>query len=556
MQAKFTLLSLTLLLVGNLYAQFPCIPGEVGLAPGNEASLCDSNGDGTIRFQSTPVGVPRAYVVVDANDVIVHIGYQSTIDFSELTGPLFVYGFTLIGSITAEVGDVLGEVELASGCFELSTNFIEISSNGGLDGGTLVSNTLSVCTMDGFDDFIFDGAIARTDGAGAIQQWLITYEDGEIQAIPDDYTDVNFENEEHGISFIYNLSYDEIPGGLAVGTNVADLTGCYGLSNPIKVRRNDPTGGTLTGGPFSLCVGDGIDDFIPRPMIRRMGERGRRRAWIVTDENGIILELPNFYNEVNFDLGGPGNRIIYYMRYEAGLRGLEIGENIDDLRGCFGISNPIPVERILLTAGTVATADGDTDINVTVGDGIDDNIEFVSTGSSGGDFALLVTNELNEIVNISSDLTINFEGAGTGECRVWGLTYSGNIIAEIGDNATQVDITDGCAALTETFVRVNRTETFAPQTPTVSFATAEISELQLRLFPNPVENQLNIRLSNKVEEATTLQILNLNGQLIQEYRFDGGLQQSTLDLSLLPTGAYFLRALANSKVTTQRFIKQ
>ena len=82
MQAKFTLLSLTLLLVGNLYAQFPCIPGEVGLAPGNEASLCDSNGDGTIRFQSTPVGVPRAYVVVDANDVIVHIGYQSTIDFS------------------------------------------------------------------------------------------------------------------------------------------------------------------------------------------------------------------------------------------------------------------------------------------------------------------------------------------------------------------------------------------------------------------------------------------------------------------------------------------
>ncbi|MEL7252357.1 MAG: T9SS type A sorting domain-containing protein [Bacteroidota bacterium] len=556
MQVKFTLLALTILMAGSLYAQFPCISGEIGLAPGNEASLCNNNGDNIIRFQSEPQGVPRAYVVVDANDVIVSIGYASSIDFSGLTGPLYVYGFTLIGSITAEVGDILGEVDLASGCFELSGNSIEISTNGGQDGGTLVGGPLTFCVNNGYDDFIFDGAIDRTDGQGSTQQWLVTSEEGEILGLPDDYTDVNFDNTGFGRCFIYNLSYDEAPGGLAIGTNIADLTGCYGISNRVVVRRRDPTGGTLVGGPFTFCVGDGIPDFILEDEIDVIGQRGSRRAWIVTDADGTILGLPNFYYDVDFDGAGAGNCLVYFMRYEAGLRNLEVGANVDDFIGCFGLSNPITVERIALDAGTVATASGESDIEVTVGDGIDDNVEFVSTGSSGGDFALLITNELNEIVTISTDLTINFEGAGPGECRVWGLTYSGNIIAEAGDNATQVDISDECALLTETFVRVNRTEGFGTQVPTANYGVESPVNLELRLFPNPVQDQLSIRLMNTVEGATNLQLLNLNGQLIQQYSFSGAFQQSTLDLSALPTGTYFLRAFNGAEVVTERFVKQ
>lgn len=183
-------------------------------------------------------------------------------------------------------------------------------------------------------------------------------------------------------------------------------------------------------------------------------------------------------------------------------------------------------------------------------------MEFVSTGSNGGSFALLVTNELNEIVTISSDLTINFEGAGTGVCRVWGLTYTGNIIAEVGDNATQVAITDGCASLTETFVRVNRTEGFGTQVPTANYTAENPVNIALRLFPNPVQDQLSIRLMNTVEGATNLQLLNLNGQLIQQYSFGGAFQQSTLDLSALPAGTYFLRAFNGAEVITERFVKQ
>ena len=345
MQVKFTLLALTILMAGSLYAQFPCISGEIGLAPGNEASLCNNNGDNIIRFQSEPQGVPRAYVVVDANDVIVSIGYASSIDFSGLTGPLYVYGFTLIGSITAEVGDILGEVDLASGCYELSGNIKENTTNGGLDG--------------------------RTDGQGSTQHRLVTSEEGEILGLPEDYTDVNFDNTGFGRCFIYNLSYDEAPGGLAIGTNIADLTGCYGISNRVVVRRRDPTGGTLVGGPFTFCVGDGIPDFILEDEIDVIGQRGSRRAWIVTDADGTILGLPNFYYDVDFDGAGAGNCLVYFMRYEAGLRNLEVGANVDDFIGCFGLSNPITVERIALDAGTVATASGESDIEVTVGDGID-----------------------------------------------------------------------------------------------------------------------------------------------------------------------------------------
>ncbi|PTM09192.1 MAG: hypothetical protein DA408_18960 [Bacteroidetes bacterium] len=144
-----------LFLSWNLQAQFPCFPGEIRVANDFEASFCDDGvGPNVIRFRSKPAALPRAYLVVNVDNVIVYIGASGRIDFTGLGVGLRVYSFTLAGSIRGRVGDVLGTTELASGCYALSTNFIEIDNNGGQEGGTLTGGPFAFCVGDGIDDIL------------------------------------------------------------------------------------------------------------------------------------------------------------------------------------------------------------------------------------------------------------------------------------------------------------------------------------------------------------------------------------------------------------------
>ena len=51
---------------------------------------------------------------------------------------------------------------------------------------------------------------------------------------------------------------------------------------------------------------------------------------------------------------------------------------------------------------------------------------------------------------------MNFEGAGSGTCLVWGLSYTGNITVSMGDNALSMPLSDDCFDLSDNFVSVIR----------------------------------------------------------------------------------------------------
>ena len=78
---------------------------------------------------------------------------------------------------------------------------------------------------------------------------------------------VNFDGAGAGTCLIWNISYEDGLEGLAMDLNTADLVGCYSLSNSIAVVRNQPEGGTLEGGPFEFCVGDGIGGAASRERV-------------------------------------------------------------------------------------------------------------------------------------------------------------------------------------------------------------------------------------------------------------------------------------------------
>ena len=252
MQFKYTLLTIivTAFSMLSLKAQFPCNLGNnivSAAGQGASVSLCDPGSSSIISFNNNIEALPHGFIVTNENDEIVSIGLSSNIDFSAFTGSSFnVYSFTFIGSITASVGQPLSGTPLANGCFNLSTNSITVTTNGGLEGAILDGGPFTFCVGDGEPDMIPPGSINVTGNpTGANASWVVTDDQLNILGLPPTPDVVNFDGAGGGECLIWYLTYDDIPEGLEAGMNVAGLQGCYGLSNSISVFRNQPEGGII-----------------------------------------------------------------------------------------------------------------------------------------------------------------------------------------------------------------------------------------------------------------------------------------------------------------------
>ena len=108
-----------------------------------------------------------------------------------------------------------------------------------------------------------------------------------------------------------------------MGMNANNIQGCFSLSNPIEVIRNNASGcnangGELFGGPFTFnSVGDGVPDNIPAGAITSANVNGQNLGWVVTDDQGYILGLPPMPSAVNFDTPGAGTCLYGELRMMA-----------------------------------------------------------------------------------------------------------------------------------------------------------------------------------------------------------------------------------------------
>ena len=78
--------------------------------------------------------------------------------------------------------------------------------------------------------------------------------------------------------------------------------------------------------------------------------------------------------------------------------------------------------------------------------------------SSNSLYRYVVTDEQGTILGLPPANTVDFEGAGSGTCLVWGLSYTGNLTVQMGDNAFTSAITDDCFDLSDNYVKVVRNE--------------------------------------------------------------------------------------------------
>jgi len=81
--------------------------------------------------------------------------------------------------------------------------------------------------------------------------------------------------------------------------------------------------------------------------------------------------------------------------------------------------------------------------------------------------------------------------------------------------------------------------------------------LDVKLYPNPANHVLNVDVNQQLEEAATLEILDLNGRLIETLHMDALLPKVEIDLESmnLANGVYILNVRTQTEVISRRFVK-
>jgi hypothetical protein len=213
--------------------------------------------------------------------------------------------------------------------------------------GVLSGGPFTFC-VDGMIDNV-SGISTDANAVGTNRTFVVTDATGLILGLPptlEALQGVNFDEAGPGICLIWYLRFEDGLVGAEVGMNANNLQGSFSLSNSITVIRNLANAGTITGGPFNFSV-DNTPDFVSGIMLDGTAT-GTNSTWVVTDDSGNILGLPptlEALEGVNFDDAGVGVCLIWYLRFEDGLTGAMMGQNANNLQGCFDLSNSITVNR-------------------------------------------------------------------------------------------------------------------------------------------------------------------------------------------------------------------
>ncbi|NTW24449.1 MAG: T9SS type A sorting domain-containing protein, partial [Lentimicrobium sp.] len=118
----------------------------------------------------------------------------------------------------------------------------------------------------------------------------------------------------------------------------------------------------------------------------------------------------------------------------------------------------------------------------------------------------------------------------------------------------QINLTENQALVSDIQIEISSSGVFGLE----DLPVTNISDL--RLYPNPVENAINIRIKATVSESCILKIISSTGAVVTELTvtLQAGDNKINLDAGNLKSGLYLLTCLSenDSKPGTLRFIKK
>lgn len=386
------------------------------------------------------VGDIQHYILTSADDTILEILDEPVIDITNMGNDQYKIKYiSMLDDVTGlEKGNVVSNI---SGCFDLSNDLTISLQHTTTTPSTIFTNSATfLCLNDESPDII---EIGVDPGVGPSTSWVVTDQFGEILHIRQNGT-FNFTQIPGDVNVIYNIKHDFGVTGIQIGGFLADLQGCYSISNPINIQKGDNNGGDLTvDGELEkiICLSDDVTPIVSMELQNNYGQSSRFLVTSLTGEIQLISSSPT----IDMSGLGRGKSLIYNASYTSGIRGIGIGENLNEIEGCIDYSNPVTINRELLEGGFIQTTSNSTLVDVCAGEGKVDLINVLLTNNLSTFNRFVVVDENNKIVSLPTNSNISLEVGPTGNYYIYNLAYAANVDnVNLGVN---LDDLNGCYSL-------------------------------------------------------------------------------------------------------------
>lgn len=534
---------------------------------GDSVYICANDGINdvyTFRNNSAATDASYRYIITNASNLVLAIVNGNTQNL-DLRGfrDLRVYGASYSGNFTLTTGRILQTTPISDGCYNLSDNFLSIfldTPDGGRISATNDSTNLRFCP--GKDGMTLRLKTNTRSRVGFI--YILTTLDTIVRQVAR-HSQIDLSREAEGNYLVFGLSFtglDRIKLGQKLKLKDTLATSCYDLAdNVVRVTRGGEVEGsrlsTFDGeSTYYTCPGDGFPDAIP--VFPPEEFKGEDYRIVITDDRNRVL-FPDVESIlIDFERSAPGTYRVWGIAHTGEFR-VQFGQDLLNSplsTDCYDLSeNHITIVVQVPQGGTISTSTGATSVTITRGNNQKDVVRFARKDAAPlPPYRYLVTNDQNVIRLILPADSLNFDTLPAGAFRVWGLSYTGDLLAKAGDDLDTADLANNCFDLSDNFVQVTLSNGVTPNAPELQVnepvkRTDAQPDLALHLYPNPSRADLNVQFENTTAEPSraVVRILHPTGAVLKQLTLDAapGKNQTSLNVQEMPAGWYLLEMQLN-----------
>lgn len=396
-----------------------------------------------------------AYVITKNDATVLAISQSAELDLSIAPeGICRVYGISYTGTLDIANDQNVSEITSDS-LFSLSSNWVTVNRTATLSGGMVsVNGEDTIYGVAMTDDLKF--TVENSTTSETSYAYIITKDDATVLAISES-ADLDLSTAAAGICRVYGIAYTGTLD-MANGQNVNNVTsdGDFGLStNWITVNRKSVWGGMVSVNGSSRVSGIAGTDNL-KLTAENNSSATESYAYIITKDDGTVLAISE---SADLDLSSApaGTCRIYGISY-TGTLDMPNNQNVSDITSDddFSLStNWVTVYRFAsVLGGMVYTNENDTIIGA---EGSED-LAFTAENSSLSteSYAYIITDNDVTVLAISTSADLDLSGAVAGTCRVYGISYTGELDMSTGGSVLNVS-SDEQSSLSMNWITVIRT---------------------------------------------------------------------------------------------------
>ncbi len=449
-----TLILCYLCFVATLVAQ--CVESHRIATQFDETSpIFTCPGDGKsdfITFQTNLDSVNYFFLFTNQNNLILDFKTNGVIDFERSPRTIFrVYGVAYEGRPTVAVGRNLSNARLASGCFTVSENFIEINISTPMGGHIAVNGQAEALTFCPNDPTTQTVALSHLNTTASQYAYLLMDDNDRITRVATD-TLLNIQHLAAGSYKIRGLAYRgnllDLVGKPLLNTTLA--TECTGLSeNTIALNLQRPNGSTIAAkntdsGNIVACASNRYLEFTNSDSLDNY-------AYALIHQNGLILDLLSNGDSLDVNALSPDTYRVLGIAYINEFN-LSVGDDFNELfgNGCFALSsNVITLTKTPVEIGNITTDSGITQFKTCA----TTQFTIETTADSTSNIVYILTTDQQVVqfiaINPKWDLALPSELS-----RVYAAVYTGDLQLQIGDTLSQVAISSNCFDVSDNFITI------------------------------------------------------------------------------------------------------